>query len=43
MRRANPACKRAARPAGDVKASDWSRVEEPVRGLLDGEVRVCKR
>ena len=30
--------KLAARPNGNVKASDWSRTEEPVRAPADGEV-----
>jgi hypothetical protein len=32
--------KLAARPVGNVKASDWNRTEEPVREPADGEVVV---
>ncbi|NYE60998.1 hypothetical protein FHW58_002150 [Duganella sp. 1224] len=30
----------AARPVGMVKDSDWQQVEEPLRALADGEVRI---
>jgi NADPH-dependent curcumin reductase CurA len=30
----------AARPVGMVKASDWQQVDEPLRALADGEIRV---
>jgi NADPH-dependent curcumin reductase CurA len=30
----------AARPVGMVKDSDWQQVDEPLRELADGEIRV---
>ena len=30
----------AARPVGMVKDSDWQQVDEPLRELADGEIRI---